>query len=64
MYGPKYVWILMSGGYRDQWWTVRDTNCTDEEMCKGVGHFLGTQALMYGADNDTTVAKKVRTGWN
>ena len=60
MWGPKYVWILMSGSYRQRWWTVNDTKlCTPDEVRKGLGHFIGTKALMYGADNEVTIARKV-----
>nr|XP_058972652.1 gamma-aminobutyric acid type B receptor subunit 2-like [Pocillopora verrucosa] len=57
-YGPKVVWILMAGGYREQWWGYNDVNCTEEELCKALGNYLSTEALMIGKDNQDTIARK------
>ncbi|XP_078354301.1 gamma-aminobutyric acid type B receptor subunit 2-like [Oculina patagonica] len=57
-YGPKVVWILMAGGYREHWWTYNDVNCTAKQLCKTLGNYLSTEALMIGKDNERTVARK------
>ncbi|XP_022784674.1 gamma-aminobutyric acid type B receptor subunit 2-like [Stylophora pistillata] len=57
-YGSKVVWILMAGGYKEQWWGYNDVNCTKEELCKALGNFLSTEALMIGKDNQDTIAGK------
>ena len=50
----------MAGGYREQWWGYNDVNCTKEELCKALGNYLSTEALMIGKDNQDTIARKVR----
>lgn len=50
----------MGGGYRHKWWTYNDVNCTGQELCKTLGNYLSTEALMIGKDNERTVARKVR----
>lgn len=50
----------MAGGYREQWWTYSDVNCTAGQLCKTLGNYLSTEALMIGKDNERTVARKVR----
>lgn len=57
-YGSNVVWILMSGGYRERWWTYNDVNCTEHEMRKALGNHLSTEALMIGTDKQKTVAGK------
>lgn len=59
-YGPKIVWILMAGGYRNEWWDYKDVNCTKEQICLTLGNYLSTEALMIGKDNEQTIAMKVR----
>lgn len=50
----------MAGGYRERWWTYGDdVNCTAKELCKTLGNYLSTEALMIGKDNERTVARKV-----
>ena len=50
----------MAGGYREQWWGYNDVNCTEEELCKALGNYLSTEALMIGKDNQDMIARKVR----
>ena len=50
----------MAGGYREQWWGYNDVNCTKGELCKTLGNYLSTEALMIGKDNQHTIARKVR----
>ena len=50
----------MAGGYREQWWGYNDVNCTKEELCKALGNYLSTEALMIGKDNQDKIARKVR----
>ncbi|RMX44624.1 hypothetical protein pdam_00002738 [Pocillopora damicornis] len=47
MYGPKYVWILISGRNPDNWWKVQSplVDCTPEEVRKGLSNNIGTAEL-------------------
>ncbi|KAK3723819.1 hypothetical protein QZH41_019497, partial [Actinostola sp. cb2023] len=58
MWGHKYVWILMSGSYHRNWWTVNDTSCTPAEVQKGLGYYFGTKALLHDGNVGETVAKR------
>ncbi|XP_020912676.1 gamma-aminobutyric acid type B receptor subunit 2-like [Exaiptasia diaphana] len=58
MCGPKYVWVLMSGSYRPNWWTVNDTSCTPEQVREGLGNYFGTKALLYDGNGGNTIAKR------
>lgn len=44
MYGPKYVWILISGRNQDNWWKIQSplVDCTPEEVRKGLSNNIGT----------------------
>lgn len=50
----------MGGGYRYQWWTYKDVNCTGQKLSRTLGNYISTEALMIGANNERTVARKVR----
>lgn len=50
----------MAGGYRTKWWTYKDSNCTEKDICDAMENHLSTEALMIGRDKQQTVARKVR----
>jgi len=47
MYGPKYVWILISGRNQDNWWKLQSplVDCTPEQVRKGLSNNIGTGEL-------------------
>lgn len=47
MYGPKYVWILISGRNQDNWWKEQSplVDCTPEQVRKGLSNNIGTGEL-------------------
>ncbi|XP_078359757.1 gamma-aminobutyric acid type B receptor subunit 1-like isoform X1 [Oculina patagonica] len=47
MFGPKYVWILISGRNQDNWWKEQSSlvDCTPEEVRKGLSNNIGTGEL-------------------
>jgi hypothetical protein len=52
LYGPKHVWFVI-GWYADNWYMVRDTNCTIEQMQEVLkGHFT-TEGLMLNQNQNT-----------
>jgi len=47
MYGPKYVWILISGRNQANWWKKQSplVDCTPEQVRKGLSNNIGTGEL-------------------
>lgn len=47
MYGPKYVWILISGRNQANWWKQQShlVDCTPEQVRKGLSNNIGTGEL-------------------
>ena len=61
MYGPKYVWILISGRNPDNWWKVQSplVDCTPEEVRKGLSNNIGTAELKLSPVSGPTKFGKV-----
>ena len=61
MYGPKYVWILFSGRFQDNWWKVQSplVDCTPEEVRKGLSNNIGTAELKLSPVSGPTKFGKV-----
>ena len=61
MFGPKYVWFLISGRNQDNWWKVKSplVDCTPEEVRKGLSNNIGTGELKLSPLPGTTIHGKV-----
>ena len=62
MYGPKYVWILISGRNQDNWWKVQSpglVDCTPEQVRKGLSNNIGTGELKISPISGPTKFGKV-----
>lgn len=61
MFGPKYVWFLISGRNQDNWWKVKSplVDCTPEQVRKGLSNNIGTGELKLSPLPGTTIHGKV-----
>ena len=61
MFGPKYVWFLISGRNQDNWWKVKSplVDCTPEQVRKGLSNNIGTGELKLSPLPGTTIRGKV-----
>ena len=61
MFGPKYVWFLISGRNQDNWWKVKSplVDCTPEQVRKGLSNNIGTGELKLSPLPGTTTHGKV-----
>ena len=62
MFGPKYVWILISGRNAHNWWKVQSplVTCTPDEVRKGLSNNIGTGELMFSPLPGNTISGQVR----
>ncbi|KAM7432495.1 hypothetical protein ABFA07_017083 [Porites harrisoni] len=60
MFGPKYVWFLISGRNQDNWWKVKSplVDCTPEQVRKGLSNNIGTGELKLSPLPGTTIHGK------
>ena len=61
MYGPKYVWILISGRNEQNWWKNQSplVDCIPEEVRKGLSNNIGTGELKLSPLPGVTISGKV-----
>ena len=61
MFGPKYVWFLISGRNQDNWWKVKSplVDCTPEQVRKGLSNNIGTGELKLSPLPGTTIHGRV-----
>ena len=61
MFGPKYVWFLISGRNQDNWWKAKSplVDCTPEQVRKGLSNNIGTGELKLSPLPGTTIHGKV-----
>jgi len=61
MFGPKYVWFLISGRNQDNWWKVKSplVDCTPEQVRKGLSNNIGTGELKLSPLPGTTIYGRV-----
>ena len=61
MYGPKYVWILISGRNQANWWKEQSplVDCTPEQVRKGLSNNIGTGELKLSPIPGPTICGKV-----
>lgn len=61
MFGPKYVWFLISGRNQDNWWKAKSplVDCTPEQVRKGLSNNIGTGELKLSPFPGATIYGKV-----
>ena len=61
MYGPKYVWVLISGRNQANWWKQQSHlgDCTPEQVRKGLSNNIGTGELKLSPLPGPTICGRV-----